>query len=76
MVNNRSPARRYGFFIMVRRFAEDIKLLVALIRDFWKGRYRQVPLRAILIFALTVLYIVFPFDLLPDVIPGYGRFGS
>ena len=64
---------RYTLPGMVRRFAEDIRLLAALIRDFWTGDYRQVPFRALLVFFIALFYLLFPVDILPDYIPGYGQ---
>jgi uncharacterized membrane protein YkvA (DUF1232 family) len=69
----RGTSGRYLLVGLVRRFVEDVRLLAALIRDFWTGKYRQVPFRALLVFALTLLYLLFPADLLPDYIPGYGQ---
>ena len=55
------------------RFVEDGKLLIAIVKDYWSGRYRQVPYGAIASSAFTLLYVLNPFDLMPDVLPLIGQ---
>lgn len=50
----------------------DIKLLVAMLRDYVGGRYREVPIGAIAAVAAAILYLVSPFDVIPDFIPVIG----
>jgi uncharacterized membrane protein YkvA (DUF1232 family) len=49
-----------------------MKNLVRLFRAWINGRYRIVPWRTIVIFAVTVLYAITPVDLIPDYIPFIG----
>jgi len=42
-------------------------------RDFLKGRYRDVSVKSIVIFVLTLAYIISPIDLIPDWILGFGQ---
>ncbi len=72
MMRGNQP-RRFILFSLVHRVAEDVKLLFALLRDLIRGNYRQVPVRVLLVLVLALLYILFPFDFLPDYIPGYGQ---
>ena len=58
---------------LVRRLFEDIKLLVALIRDYWKGAYRDVSMKSIVLFTLAILYILSPLDIIPDFYLGFGQ---
>ena len=58
---------------LLTRLARDFKLLFSLIRDYWKGNYRDVSLFSIIIFAITIAYILSPFDFLSDFVPGLGQ---
>jgi uncharacterized membrane protein YkvA (DUF1232 family) len=55
------------------RLARDFKLLFSLIRDYWKGEYRDVSLSSIILFAITIAYILSPFDFLSDFVPVLGQ---
>lgn len=50
---------------------QDIKLLYSMIRDSITGRYK-LPYRTIAAVSFTLLYLVNPFDLIPDIIPVVG----
>jgi uncharacterized membrane protein YkvA (DUF1232 family) len=54
------------------RFVEDGKLLLALVRDYYRGAYRKVPYWAITAVVFALLYILNPLDLLPDILPLLG----
>jgi uncharacterized membrane protein YkvA (DUF1232 family) len=56
-----------------RRLIEDFKLLFSLIKDYWKGDYRDVSVWSILIFFLAIVYILCPIDIIADVIPVAGQ---
>lgn len=56
-----------------RRLFEDFRLLVALIKDYWKGEYRDVSLGSIAVFVLSIIYILSPIDILSDFIPLLGQ---
>jgi uncharacterized membrane protein YkvA (DUF1232 family) len=55
------------------RLIEDSLLLIGLIIDFIRGRYRQVPVRSIVVFVFVLVYVLSPFDMIPDYLPGYGQ---
>ena len=57
----------------LRRFIEDAKLLIAMIKDYWKRNYRQVPFGVIGAIAFTLIYVLNPFDLVPDILPIIGE---
>jgi uncharacterized membrane protein YkvA (DUF1232 family) len=46
--------------------------LAPLIRDYWKGRYRDISTGSIVIFALAMVYLLNPFDLVSDFLPVIG----
>lgn len=56
----------------LRQWMAQAKLMLSLVRDYWSGRYRQVPYWVISACALALLYVLNPMDVIPDVIPGLG----
>ena len=55
------------------RFVEDGKLLMSIIKDYWAGAYRQVPYGVIASSVFTLIYVLNPFDMVPDVVPLIGQ---
>ena len=55
------------------RLFQDLKLLIPLIKDYWKGTYRDVSVKSIVIFVVALAYIISPIDLIPDYIIGLGQ---
>ena len=55
------------------RFVEDGKLLLAIVKDYWAGVYRQVPYGVIASSVFTLIYVLNPFDMVPDVLPLIGQ---
>jgi uncharacterized membrane protein YkvA (DUF1232 family) len=55
------------------RFIEDGQLLIAIVKDYWSGTYRQIPFGVIASIVFTLIYILNPFDLVPDVLPVLGQ---
>ena len=55
------------------RFIEDGKLLTAIVKDYWSGAYRQVPYGVIASSVFTLIYVLNPFDIVPDVLPLIGQ---
>jgi uncharacterized membrane protein YkvA (DUF1232 family) len=58
---------------LIRRLFEDLRLLFLLIRDYSKGRYRDVSPISAVVFILAVAYVLVPTDLIGDFIPGLGQ---
>lgn len=56
----------------LRRFSADIKLMFSMIRDYWKGNYRDVPWKSIAAIAGALVYVLNPIDFIPDFILGIG----
>lgn len=54
------------------RLLEDGRLLLGLVRDAWRGRYRDVPKWTLAAAVFALLYVLNPFDLIPDVLPVIG----
>lgn len=55
------------------RFIEDGKLLIAIIKEYRSGTYRQIPYGVIASMVFTLIYVLNPFDLMPDVLPLIGQ---
>ena len=55
------------------RFIEDGKLLIAIVKDYWAGAYRQIPYGAIASIVFTLIYVLNPFDLMADFLPVIGQ---
>lgn len=54
------------------RFFSDVKTLFAMLRDYYRGRYREMPFLTIAAIVAAILYLVSPIDFLPDFIPVIG----
>ena len=55
------------------RFIEDGQLLIAIVKDYWSGVYRQIPYGALASIVFTLIYVLNPFDLVPDMLPLIGQ---
>ena len=56
----------------LKRFVEDAKILLALVKDYRAGGYRQTPYGIIAAIVFSLIYVFNPFDLVPDVLPFIG----
>jgi uncharacterized membrane protein YkvA (DUF1232 family) len=55
------------------RFIEDGKLLISIVKDYGSGKYRQIPYGAIASIVFSLIYVLNPFDLMPDMLPLIGQ---
>jgi uncharacterized membrane protein YkvA (DUF1232 family) len=55
------------------RFIEDGQLLMSIVKDYWSRAYRQVPYGVIASIVFTLIYVLNPFDLMPDMLPLIGQ---
>ncbi|HBH07243.1 MAG TPA: hypothetical protein DDX92_11650 [Flavobacteriales bacterium] len=56
----------------LREYLDEVKLLISLVKDYLKGRYRDVSYVSITIVAFTLIYIVNMIDFFPDFLPAIG----
>ena len=56
----------------LRRYIDDVKLLLSLVKDYWSGNYKEIPYWAIGATVFALLYVLNPVDLIPDFIPVVG----
>jgi uncharacterized membrane protein YkvA (DUF1232 family) len=52
--------------------AAEATQLLAMVKDYASGTYRDIPRSTVLAGAFALLYVLNPFDLMPDFIPGIG----
>jgi uncharacterized membrane protein YkvA (DUF1232 family) len=71
--NNSAMAKNIIRLGLLTRLFQNLKLLVPLIKDYWRGNYRDVSIKSVVIFLVTLIYIISPIDLIPDYIIGLGQ---
>ena len=54
------------------RYIEDARLMLSLIKDYWRGDYRKILWFTVAAIAFVFLYVLNPLDLLPDALPFVG----
>lgn len=56
----------------LKKYAELGKVMFGMLQDYRKGIYTNVPWFTIAAIAFAFLYVLNPFDMVPDFIPGLG----
>jgi uncharacterized membrane protein YkvA (DUF1232 family) len=51
---------------------QKLKLLIELLKRYKSGEYRVIPWRSVAAITFTLLYIINPLDIIPDVLPVLG----
>lgn len=51
---------------------EQASQLLRMVKDYASGAYRELPRSTVLASAFALLYVLNPFDLMPDFVPGIG----
>ena len=54
------------------KYLEEIKLYFQMLHDIFTGKYKKVPVGTITAIVCSLLYVIFPADLIPDLIPVVG----
>lgn len=53
--------------------ASDLAVMLSMVRAYVKKQYTDVPLQTILFSVGAIIYIVYPFDFIPDYVIGFGQ---
>ncbi|AFL80104.1 hypothetical protein Aeqsu_0594 [Aequorivita sublithincola DSM 14238] len=72
MANEEAISEKLSNASPLRKYAELGKIMFAMLKDVKKGSYKTVPWFTIASIAVALLYVLNPFDLVPDFIPGVG----
>jgi len=54
------------------KYIDEGKVMLSLIKDYWKKDYTKIPWYALTAIVFTLLYVLNPMDLSPDYIPFVG----
>jgi uncharacterized membrane protein YkvA (DUF1232 family) len=57
---------------LLKRFFEDVKRLISMVKDYWTGAYPDVSWWVITVIVFALLFVLSPIDLIPDFIPVIG----
>lgn len=66
--------RIIGSTLPLRRYKDQVKLLLSLLKDWATGAYRNVPTRVIISTTITLTYVFSLIDAVPDTLPVVGYF--
>ena len=56
----------------LKQVFEQTKIMLSMVKDYWDGAYREIPYWAISAVSLSLLYVLNPADVIPDVVIGVG----
>ena len=56
----------------IKKVIEKINVLVEMLGAYVKGEYKKIPKKTLILLVAALIYLVNPFDLIPDFIPGIG----
>jgi uncharacterized membrane protein YkvA (DUF1232 family) len=56
----------------IAEMGDEATQLFSMVKDYASGSYRDIPRSTVLASAFALLYVLNPFDLMPDFIPGIG----
>jgi len=54
----------------LQKYFDDVTLYFQMLKDFFSGQYKNIPIGSIAAIIGTLLYILSPIDIIPDLIPG------
>ncbi len=57
---------------VLAKFVDDVAIFFLLLKDYFSGRYKNLPWKVVAAIITALLYVLSPIDLIPDLIPGVG----
>lgn len=72
LANEEAINKKFSGAMSLAKYTELGKIMIAMIKDFKNGVYPHVPWFTIATMVLALVYLLNPFDLIPDFIPGIG----
>jgi uncharacterized membrane protein YkvA (DUF1232 family) len=57
---------------LLQNILGEVELVLDLVRDYWSGRYRDIPRWVIGALAFALLYFINPIELIPEFVPVIG----
>lgn len=67
--------RKLKKILSLKAFSDQkkkLKMFIEILRQYQKGNYREIPWRSITAISFTLIYIINPLDVVPDVLPVVG----
>ena len=56
----------------LKEFSEYVPLMLNLVKDYKAKRYKSIPVKSIVAIVATLLYVILPADVIPDIVPVLG----
>lgn len=72
MHNEEAVSKKLSHSGALKKYTELGKVMFGMLKDYRKGIYTNVPWFTIAAIAFAFLYVLNPFDIVPDFIPGIG----
>ena len=72
MENEEAVSKKLSNAGALKKYTELGKVMFGMLKDYRKGVYTNVPWFTIAAIAFAFLYVLNPFDIVPDFIPGIG----
>ena len=72
MTEQSTLSRLFHGVKMLKRYTKIYEIMVLMVKDYRSGIYTKVPWFTISAIAAAFIYVLSPFDLVPDFIPGVG----
>ena|SRR5690554_6836891 len=70
--NEEAIKKKFSGTTSVSKYAELGQIMIGMLKDIKNGIYKEVPWFTIATVVLALLYLLNPFDIIPDFVPGIG----